>query len=428
MFPFDLKVEGVGRLPEWLVRKSISILQPGPTLFRHFAATLTGTEAFSALRLIYLAGEPVHRSDVELYKQIGPDPCVLVIGFGATEVPAAGRYWIDKRSHLEGDIVPCGYPAEGMELLVLDEAGREVGRDAMGEIAIKSHFVSPGYWKNPGLTQERFVPAPEGGGQRLYLTGDVGLKKPDGCLVHMGRKDLRVKIRGYRIEVSEVEAALAEAENVKEVAVAASADRDGQQRLVAYIVPREAPAPGVSALRLHLAARLPEHMIPSRFMMLDALPLTLHGKVDRRALPAPDRARPALPAPFMPPRTPIETQLTHIWSELLGLDGVGIHDAFLDLGGHSLLAGRLIARVVDIFHVDLHVQTLWETSTVAEMAVVIAQRQADPKTLARLLTEVEGMTGDQTSRRPSSGPSWPTRRWSSGTCARPTGRRRCSTG
>lgn len=405
VFPFDLKVEGVGALPEWLIRKAISILQPGPTAFRHCAATLTGAETLSTLRLIYLAGEPIHRSDVELYKRICTDQCVLIIGFGTTEAPAAGRYWIDRDTQLSDDVVPAGYPAEGMEFLLLDEAGREIDQDAVGEIAIKSRFVSPGYWRNPGLTQERFVPAPTGGGQRLYLTGDVGIRKPDGCLVHMGRRDFQVKIRGYRIETSEVEAVLAEAKNVKEVAVAVSLDGDGRQRLVAYVVPREAPAPGVSALRSHLAARLPEHMIPSHFMMLDALPLTLHGKVDRRALPAPDRARPALQTPFMPPRSPIETQLTHVWSELLALERVGIHDAFLDLGGHSLLAAQLRARITDIFQVDLHVQTLWEASTVAEMAVVIAQHQAvraDPGPLARLLTEVEGLTGDQTTHTRSS--------------------------
>ena len=152
VFPFDLKVEGVGRLPEWLSRKAISILQPGPTAFRHCAATLTGTDALSSLRIVYLAGEPVYRSDVELYKRICSDQCVLVSGYGATEIPAAGQYWIDKQTLLEDDIVPCGYPAEGIDFLVLDEEGAEAEGDSVGEIAIRSRFVSPGYWRNPGLT------------------------------------------------------------------------------------------------------------------------------------------------------------------------------------------------------------------------------------------------------------------------------------
>jgi amino acid adenylation domain-containing protein len=393
VFPFDVKVRGVGELPGWLMRHAITLFQPGPTAFRHFAAGLTGAEAFPQLRLVSLGGEPVYGSDLDLYRQVCADQCVLIVTFGATEIPVVGRYWVDKRTVVHDATVPCGYPAEGVEFLILDDSGHEVRPGTIGEIAVKSRFVSPGYWKNPSLTQQRFSSATDGRG--LYVTGDVGFTRPDGCLFHLGRRDFQVKIRGHRVEIAEVEGALAAADNVKAVAVVARVDAHGEQCLVGYVVPRGAPAPDVSALRSHLAARLPEAMIPARIVLVDALPLTPHGKVDRRALPAPDRARPALSTPFLAPRTPVETMLAHIWADVFGLEQVGINDAFLDLGGHSLLATRLLTRVVATFQVDLPVQTLLEASTIAAMAVVIVQQQAagtGQERLAWMLEHVESRT------------------------------------
>ena len=385
VFPLDVKVDGIGPLPEWLMRRAITLFQPGPTAFRHFAASLTGAEAFPHLRLVSLGGEPVYRSDIDLYRRICADHCALIVTFGSTEIPVVARYWVDKRTVLHDSTMPCGYPAEGAEFLILDDSGHEVDQGMVGQIAVKSRFVSPGYWRNPVLTQERFSSAPAGA--RVYLTGDMGFTRPDGCLCHSGRTDFQVKIRGHRVEIGEVEAVLAAADHVKNVAVVARAAANGEQCLVAYVVPRGAPAPDVSALRSYLAARLPEYMLPSRYVFLEVLPLTPHGKVDRRALPAPDRTRPILSTPFLEPRTPVETKLAHLWAQVLGLEPVGVNDAFLDLGGNSLLAVQLLTRIVATFKVDLQVQTLLETPTIAEMGVAIVHQQvvkAGQETLLQL--------------------------------------------
>jgi acyl carrier protein len=249
--------------------------------------------------------------------------------------------------------------------------------DAVGEIAVRSRYLSPGYWRQPDLTQATFRPDPTGGPERLYLTGDLGRRLPDGCLVHLGRKDFQVKIRGFRVEVAEVEGALLSLPTIKEAVVVAREERPGEQRLVAYLVPTQRPAPTVSVLRRALAATLPDYMVPSAFVVVDTLPRTPAGKVDRRGLPAPERLRPSLHVPFASARTPLEERLAGIWAEVLGVDRVGIHDHFLDLGGQSLLATSLVSRVLTTFQVDLPLRTLFESPTVAEMALAIGQALAD---------------------------------------------------
>ena len=200
---------------------------------------------------------------------------------------------------------------------------------------------------------------------------------PDGCLMHLGRKDFQVKVRGHRIEVAEIEMALLAMDTIKETIVLACADQNGDQRLVAYIVPEGESAPTVSILRRTLAERLPDYMIPSVFMMLDALPLNPTGKVDRLTLPAPGISRLHLDTPFALPRTPVEETLVDIWSEILGLDRVGVHDNFLELGGHSLSAMRIISRVFEAFQVEVSARSLFQADTVADIAVIITKNQAE---------------------------------------------------
>jgi acyl carrier protein len=210
-----------------------------------------------------------------------------------------------------------------------------------------------------------------------------------------------MKVRNQRIEPAEVEEALLALDAVKEAVVAVRDVGPDQQCLVAYIVPAPQSAPTASALRRALAERLPDAIIPSKYVVLEALPLTPTGKVDRRALPAPDTTRPALDSPFVKPRTPIEAKLAVIWADVLGLEEVGMHDSFLELGGHSLLATKLIARVIDVFAVELPLRTLFEAPTVAEMAVVIIQHQvntADQEQIERMLTALEALADEQAQR------------------------------
>ncbi|MFQ5874601.1 MAG: amino acid adenylation domain-containing protein, partial [Dehalococcoidia bacterium] len=358
LFPFNLKEEGLAHLATWLIQEEITIYYSVPSTFRHFVGTLTGEEECPKLRLIKLAGEPVFKRDVELYKKHFSADCIFVNTLGASEALGFRQYFIDKATPITGSLVPVGYAVEGMEVLLLDEAGKEVGENCTGEIAVKSRYLSPGYWRQPELTRAAFLPDPAGGRECIYRTGDLGCMRPDGCLVYLGRKDLRVKIRGHRIDIAEIEQALLDHAAIKEVVAVAREDRPGDQRLVAYVVPARHPGPTVSELRRFLNERLPDYMIPLAFVMLDALPLTSTGKVDRQALPALGRSRPELASPFVAARTSVEEVLVGIWTDVLGLEQLSIHDNFFELGGHSLLATQVISRLREVFHAELPLRSL----------------------------------------------------------------------
>ncbi|MFQ5684962.1 MAG: AMP-binding protein, partial [Candidatus Binatia bacterium] len=410
VLPFDFKEDGLAKLAAWLIQEEITIYHSVPSAFRYFVGTLSGKEEFPKLRLIHLGGEPVSIREVNQYKKHFSPACILLNNLGATETSVYRQYFINRETQITDTIVPVGYAVEDKEILLLNDAGEEAGANVIGEIAVKSRYRSPGYWRRPDLTQAAFVPDPSGGKERVYRTGDLGRMLSDGCLVYLGRKDSRVKIRGHRIEVAETEMALLDLDTVKEAIVVAQEEMAGSpsaslrtgQRLVAYIVPVGKPTLNVSGLRRALAEKLPDYMIPSAFIMIDALPLTPTGKVDRRALPALGRARPELVSPFVAPRTQVEDVLAGIWAEVLGLDQVGIYDNLFDLGGHSLNATQVISRVINTFKVELPIKSLFESPTVADMAVVITEnmaKKAGNKELAHMLAELESISNEEARKR-----------------------------
>src|SRR5215211_1595978 len=364
LHPYDVKQEGLADLATWLIDGGITVFASVPTLYRHFLDNLTGKEEFPELRLIRLGGEPVSREIVARTRKHFPGR-VLLNQLAATEASMIAQYSVDGETEIGGSTVPAGYPVDGVEISLIDDTGAEVGFGQVGEIVVKSRYLSPGYWRKPGLTQAAFRSDPRGGGKRLYHTGDLGRLRSDGCLEFLGRKDSRVKVRGHSIEVAEIEAALFDLGNVKEVAVTALELGQGDLRLVAYVVPQNGSLPSVSSLRTALAQTLPDYMIPSTFVALPALPMTPNGKLDRRALPKPDEKRPDLESAYEAPRTPVEEVLAGIWEEVLGLEQVGVHDDFFELGGHSLLATRVISRLRDAFGLELLLRSLFEAPTVA---------------------------------------------------------------
>ena len=383
-FPLDIAQHGIHALAAWLEQHRITVTGMSPTLFRHFVRTLTGPESLSHLRLFAFGGEPLEARDVALYKRFFPSTCISFNGLATTETGTEfRRYFIDQTTSIVEPRVPVGYAVEGTEVLVLDETGQAVDNDCEGEIVVRSRYLSPGYWQRPALTREKFGPDARGGEERLYYTGDVGVLRSDGCLLHLGRRDFQVQIKGHRIEVAEVEAALLAIPAIEEAVVVARADEQGELRLVAYVGSSGQAAPTVSALRRALQACLASYMIPAIFVSLEALPRTPTGKVDRQGLPAPDRVRPHLDVPFARARTPIEATVAKLWAEALDLDRVGIFDQFL--GGHSLVATEIVARIVGTFGVELPVRTLFEAPTVAEMAVVITQHRAQHRDAHDLL-------------------------------------------
>jgi amino acid adenylation domain-containing protein len=399
---YRIEAEGLAPLARWLQQERITMYDSAATVFRQFVSTLTGEEQFPTLRLIRLGNEPVSTRDVALYQQHFARDCLLINAWGATETGTICMYFVDTESQLLGTHVPVGYVVDDVEVLLLDDDHQPVGGDRVGELAVRSRYLAAGYWRRPDLSRAAFLPDPTGGNERIYLSGDVGRLRPDGCLEHLGRQDTQIKVRGFRVELVEVEQALLALTGIREAAVRIWESQPEGQRVVAYLVPDSSPAPTVSALRRALAERLPAAMIPVTFVMLDALPLTASGKVDRQALPAPGPVRPVLEEALVPPRTPIEEGLVEIWGQVLGLEQVGIHDNFFELGGHSLLATQVISRLCNTFHLELPLRALFEAPTIAGLALMIAQcqaEQADHEEKVRLLAQLEGLSEDEAQSR-----------------------------
>ena len=255
-----------------------------------------------------------------------------------------------------------------------------------GELFIGGDGVARGYLNRPELSAERFIPDPfrPDAQARLYRTGDSVRYRVDGCVEFLGRVDHQVKVRGHRIELGEIESVLAQHPEIRDQVVVARADASGENRLVAYIVPRNGSAPGPSALRAFLQQKLPAYMIPAAFVVLDALPLTANNKVDRKALPDPGATSGSRPRSDDAPMTEVEQKLATIWAKSLGLERVGLHDNFFELGGHSLMATGLFMRIEAEFGRVIPLATLFRAQTVAELAAVLNEApdlNPEPRTL-----------------------------------------------
>ena len=366
----DLRHEGTHELAHWLDAEGVTIFDAPASLFRHLAGEMNAGDAPSTMRIVSVGGEPMRRSDIELFRSRFRPPTLLRNGMGLTELGSVRCFYVDHTLDFAGNQVPVGYALLDKEILLLDDDGQPVGDERVGEIIVRGVHLSPGYWKRPDLSAEKYSTDPTDPSKRLYRTGDLGYRLPDGCLVHLGRKDFQVKVRGHRIEPSEIEMALLRQAGIREALVVAREDTPGAARLVAYLV-ADGARRTASDLRASLARTLPDYQIPAAFVWLDAIPLTASAKTDRAALPPPGRARPALAAAYAPPATPLEAQLCDIWLEVLAIEEVGRDDPFLELGGDSLLAAKVAARVVQTLGLEVPQAALLTAATIAQMAVVI---------------------------------------------------------
>jgi amino acid adenylation domain-containing protein len=398
---FDLQEEGLTRLGNWLQEEDITIYTCVATIFRHSVQNLNPNERFPKIRLIHVGGEPLSKTDVELYKNHFSDDCLLVNRYSISETQAVSYYFIDKQTEIKEDRIPVGYPLEGNEILLLGGDGNELDANQIGEIAVKSPYLALGYWRRPELTRAKFMPDPQGGKVRIYLTGDLGYMLPDGCLVHVGRKDFQRKIRGHRVDLSEIEVALLEIPFIKQVAVVAGDDSRGDWRLVAYIVlePRHVLTSG--ELRALLKEKLPSYMLPSSFVALDSLPLTPSGKVDRGALPPPARSTEKAESSDRAMNTPVEKVLVKLWVDTMGINDVGIHDDFSELGGDSLLAAQIVSEVNGAFSLKQPLKTLFQAPTVAKLVEFILANETHPgysEKIANLRMKIDGMSFEEISK------------------------------
>jgi len=354
------------------VLQEATVLHAVPGLMRRFVSVVT-REQYPQLRLLFVGGEAVAPELVTEMLAVWSSADVRVM-YGPTEatIICAG-YEVSREGMINHQMV--GRPFPNTVLRILDRKGKLVPIGVDGEICIGGAGVARGYWQRADLTAESFVPDEYStcAGARIYRTGDRGRYLPDGNIEFTGRMDEQVKVRGFRIELGEIESMLTEHESVKETVVIALEDKGSEKRLVAYVVSAPGAASNISELRSHLRSRLPDYMIPSAFVYLDALPLTSHGKIDRRALPAPDAERPALAEAFIAPRTPTEKSLASIWTKLLGINRVGINDDYFELGGDSLLATQLVSQVRRVFEVELPLVELFKHPTLAEFAASIEE-------------------------------------------------------
>ncbi|MBN8226639.1 amino acid adenylation domain-containing protein [Corallococcus macrosporus] len=327
----------------------------------------------TSLKEINTAGEQLRMTPALRRLLHALDGCVLDNHYGPTETHAATAHVLKGNPDLWPDLPPIGRTITNARTYLLDARGEPVPVGVAGELFIGGAGLARGYQHRPDLTAERFMPDPLSPhpGARRYRTGDFARYLPDGTLEFLGRRDAQVKIRGYRIELPEVEAAVAKLPGVKDVAVVAREDAARGKHLVAYVVTQPGADVDAGGLKAVLRDRLPEYMVPAAFVLLDAFPLTPSGKLDRRALPAPDDDADAGRA-FVAPRTPLETDVAEVFAALLRLPRVGAEDHFFERGGHSLLATQVTARLRDRLQVELPVRALFEHPTVEELAAHLA--------------------------------------------------------
>ncbi len=293
--------------------------------------------------------------------------------YGPTEAAVDVTYWACQRGQRQ--VVPIGRPIANTEIYIVDSMGQPVPVGVAGELLIGGVGLGRGYLARPDLTAERFQPNPFAGepGARLYRSGDLARYLADGEIEYLGRLDQQVKLRGFRIELGEIEAALSTHDGVRECVVTTNELAPGDVRLIAYVVHQVGGTVASEELRRHLQERLPEYMVPAFFVCLDEIPRLPNGKIDRRSLPAPSAARPELEREFVPPRNRIEAEVASIWTAVLGLEQVGVHDNFFALGGHSLLATQIVSRINQSFGIDFPLRKMFDVPTVAALAEVIDQ-------------------------------------------------------
>ncbi|HEU5379576.1 MAG TPA: amino acid adenylation domain-containing protein [Ktedonobacteraceae bacterium] len=371
------------RLQDWLLAHAITISFLPTPLAEHILRLPwpTATE----LRILLTGGDKLH------HYPSASLPFQVVNNYGPTENSVVTTSCLLSTQEQDSLSPSIGCPISNTSVYVLDAQMLPVPVGESGELYIGGASLARGYLKRPDITAERFVPDPFARdlGACLYRSGDLVRYRSDGHLEFMGRLDFQVKIRGFRIELGEIEALLSSHPGVQDAMVLASEKEDGEKQLVAYLIPARQAPPSLRELRTFLQQRLPRYMVPTAFLWIEAWPLTVNGKVDRQKLPAPAQATIQRSEVFQPARTPLEETLVALWSEVMSISQVGIHDNFFDLGGHSLLATQIVARIRHTLGIELSLLDFFQAATPAAVASQIERSGNTEKRLPAIRPAVQ---------------------------------------
>ena len=358
--------EGMHTIPGEIARHAVTHLQLTPSLARMLATEPRSLASLGSLEKLLIGGEALPASLAKSLRSVVRGEIYNM--YGPTETTIWSTVYSIPDDRELGTHIPIGRPLSNTHVRLLDSELRPVPVGEPGELFIGGSGVVRGYWERPELTAERFLPDPSSSGGRNYRTGDVARLLLDGNLEFLGRTDFQVKIRGFRIELGEIEATLEQDPTVRQAIVIAREEKPGDKRLVAYIVARNGETAVPALLRAALESKLPEYMVPSRFIVMDRLPLTANGKIDRNALPAPARSNETADPSDAKPRNETERVIAKVWAEALGLDHVGLHDNFFDLGATSLMIPEVQIELQRSLGCEISLVDLFEFHTVSALA------------------------------------------------------------
>ena len=367
--PFNVAEDGVAAVPGWIARDGITVYFSVPSVFREWMRLLDRRSDVRTVRVVHIGGDTVTSDDFARYQQWFSSDCVFVNSFASNEAGIVRYYRAEKWTEVAPGPLPVGHEVEDKEVLVLGEDGRALDTGAVGRIAVRSEFLSPGYWQQPALTDAAFRTDADDPSKRVYCTGDLGVLRADGSLWFMGRVESRAKIRGVTVAVEEVEAAITSHPAVEQAVVTVAHGDASESRLTAYVV--AATPLTVTALRTYLRRTLPACMVPASYVFLDTLPTTPHGKVDRAHLPAPSGARPQLATTFCAPRDGVETQIAAICEEITGVRPIGAEDDLFDLGLDSLGALVVAAEIEKQIRRPLRPGLLFAAPSIRQLACAL---------------------------------------------------------
>jgi sugar O-acyltransferase (sialic acid O-acetyltransferase NeuD family) len=372
IYPWDPKVRGFNGMAQWLVGQKLTTLQSIPSAFRQFLRTVPESLRFQDIRIVVMASEPLTIGEVELFRRHFSPGSHLVNQLGTSESYNYNLHVVDHQVAIEGVNVPGGYPVSpDRKVLILDQDHKDADQGCTGEIAIKSAYMSGGYWHDDALTRTRFIRTGDDDAP-VFLTGDLGRIEADGCLTHLGRKDFQIKIRGYRIEIAEVERVLMRARDIADCACWVAKNQAGEDQLVGYVILRSPGQFDRREIERYLEKYLPGYMVPRTYVLLDCLPTLPSGKTDRKALPNPFTRTGSQQTLDGVPVSSVERRLVDIFKDLLQLDQVSPETDFLHSGGDSLSVAVLSHRIHQCFEVDIPLGDFVESLTPARLAALIA--------------------------------------------------------